>query len=127
MDASEQVGVSGGFGIFAIVWLAVAVFMLVALWKVFTKAGQPGWGVLIPIYNTYLMLKIAGKPGWWLLMMFIPIVNVVFAILAMIGLANNFGKGGGFVVGLLFLPFIFYPILGYGSATYRPLPTPHAQ
>lgn len=121
METSGQVAVSGGFGMFGVVWLVLAVFMIVALWKVFAKAGQPGWGVLIPIYNTYLMLKIAGKPGWWLLLLFIPIVNFVIAILATVGIANNFGKGGGFAVGLIFLPLIFYPILGFGSAVYKPV------
>jgi len=93
--------------------------MIVAMWKVFTKAGQPGWAILVPIYNAYVMLKIAGKPGWWLILLLIPIVNIVIGIMALAGLASNFGKGGGFVVGLLFLPFVFYPILAFGSAEYQ--------
>ena len=111
---------AGGGGLLMIVWLAVAVFMLIALWKVFTKAVQPGWASLIPIYNAYVILKIAGKPGWWLILMFIPIVNIVVAIMALAGLATNFGKGVGFVVGLLLLPIVFYPILGFGGAQYQP-------
>jgi hypothetical protein len=104
-----------------IIPLAIVIFMIAAVWKVFTKAGQPGWAVLIPIYNAYVMLKIAGKPGWWLLLMFIPIVNLVVWILALVGLAANFGKGGGFVLGLLLLPIVFYPILGLGSSQYSPV------
>jgi hypothetical protein len=106
-------------GLMLIVQLAVAIFMIVAMWKVFVKAGQPGWAILVPIYNAYVMLKIAGKPGWWLILMLIPIVNIVIAIMTLAGLAGNFGKGGGFVVGLIFLPVIFYPILAFGSAEYQ--------
>jgi hypothetical protein len=119
---TQTVEISGGFGLVSVIWLLVVIFLLAALWKLFTKAGQPGWGCLIPIYNTYLMLKIAGKPGWWLLLFFIPVVNLVIAILTLVGIATAFGKGGGFAVGLLLLPIIFFPILGFGSATYQPPP-----
>jgi len=114
-------GVGGGAdgGLLLIVQLAIVILMIVAMWKVFTKAGQPGWAILVPIYNAYVMLKIAGKPGWWLILLLIPIVNIVIGIMALAGLASNFGKGGGFVVGLLFLPFVFYPILAFGSAEYQ--------
>jgi hypothetical protein len=100
--------------------LAVAVFMLVSYWKVFVKAGMPGWACLIPIYNAYVWLKIAGKPWWWLLLMLIPLVNVVFFILANIGAAERFGKGAGFGFGLSFLPFIFFPILAFGDSQAKP-------
>ena len=91
-------------------------------WGVFTKAGFAGWKSMIPFYNVYLICKIAGLSGWWLLAVFVPIVNFigifVFLILMSLGLARNFGKGGGFAVGIMFLSFIFVPILGYGSARY---------
>ena len=106
-------------GLVMIVYLALVVFLLAAMWRVFTKAGQPGWAVLIPFYNIYVMLQIAGKPGWWLLLFFIPIVNLVIAIITVAALAARFGKGAGFVVGLILLPIVFYPILGFGSAQYR--------
>ena len=101
-----------------LVVLVLAVVCLIGLWKVFTKAGQPGWGCIIPIYNAYLLIKIAGKPGWWLILFFIPIVNLVMAILVSLAVAKAFGKGGGFGVGLFLLPFIFYPMLGFGDAQY---------
>ena len=104
--------------IFLIVYLAIIIFMLAAMWKVFTKAQRPGWAILIPIYNMYVLLKIAGKPGWWLILLFIPIVNIIIGIIAAIGIAANFGKGVGFALGLVFLPFVFYPILAFGSAEY---------
>lgn len=110
---------AGSLGIVGILYLAFVVFMLAAIWRIYTKAGKPGWASLIPIYNAYVFLQIAGKPGWWLLLMLIPVVNLIVAILALVGLANNFGKGGGFVVGLIFLPFIFYPILAFGDAQYQ--------
>jgi Family of unknown function (DUF5684) len=102
-----------------IVYLAFVVFMIVTMWKIFTKAGEPGWACLVPIYNTCVWLKIAGKPMWWILLLLIPIVNIVIAIIAVVGLANKFGKGGGFAVGLIFLGFIFYPILAFGDAEYQ--------
>ena len=119
---TTETGVSVAAGIvglvFVALYLAIIVLIIASLWKVFTKAGQPGWGVLIPIYNAYLLCKIAGKPGWWVLLMFIPLVNIVIALLVALGVATNFGKGAGFGIGLFFLPFIFYPILAFGDATY---------
>jgi hypothetical protein len=97
----------------------IAVVMLAAMWKVFTKAGKPGWACLIPIYNLIVLLQIAGKPGWWVILFFIPIVSLVMSILMYVGLANRFGKGGGFAVGLVFLGPIFFAILGFGSAQYQ--------
>ena len=105
--------------ILMIVWLVVVVLMIAAMWKVFTKAGQPGWACLIPIYNFYILCKIAGRPGWWLLLMLIPLVNFIIMIIISIDIAKNFGKGVGFGLGLAFLGFIFWPILGFGSAQYQ--------
>ena len=102
--------------IFILLFLALEAFFL---WKVFTKAGHPGWACLIPIYNTYILIKIAGKPGWWLILLFIPLVNLIISIILQIAVAKAFGKGVGFALGLIFLAFIFYPILGYGSAQYK--------
>jgi len=110
----------GSFPVLAVNLLAliVGVFMLVAMWRVFTKAGQPGWGVLIPFYNVVLMLRIAGKPGWWLIFFFIPVINLVVQIVMTIDIAKNFGRGGWFAAGLIFLPIIFFPILAFGSSVY---------
>lgn len=103
----------------ALIQLAVVVLIIAGIWKVFTKAGQPGWAAIVPIYNLYILLKIAGRPGWWLLLFLIPLVNLVIAILVGIDVAKAFGKGVGFGLGLTFLGFIFYPILGFGSDTYQ--------
>jgi hypothetical protein len=104
---------------FLIAWGVVMLLMLAAMWKMFTKAGQPGWAILIPIYNLYVMCKIGGRPGWWLLLMLIPLVNLIVAIILYVDIAKNFGSGAGFAIGMLFLPFIFFPILGFGSAQYQ--------
>ena len=103
---------------FAFIWLALVVFIFAAYWKIYEKAGQPGWAAIIPIYNIYIMLKIVGKPGWWLIMMFIPLVNIIYLIWMINMLSKSFGKDEGFTVGLLLLGFVFYPILGFGDARY---------
>jgi hypothetical protein len=105
--------------IISLVWLAIVIVVIAGIWKVFTKAGQPGWGVLIPIYNLYLLTQIAGRPGWWLILMLIPLVNFVIAIILSLDIAKNFGKGAGFGIGLALLGVVFYPILGFGDATYQ--------
>jgi hypothetical protein len=98
-----------------IIGLAVSLFLIIAMWRVFTKAGKPGWASIIPFYNVYVELKIVGRPGWWLVLMFIPIVNIVIAIIVTIDLAKSFGKGGGFAVLLILLPFIGFAILGFSK------------
>lgn len=112
------------FGVYLIMVLSAALCVLyfVAMWKVFEKAGQPGWASIIPIYNVYIMLRIAGKPGWWLLLSPIPGVNIVLKIIMWLDFAKNFGQSAGFGVGLAFLGFIFMPILAFGDAKYAGTP-----
>ena len=100
---------------FSIVYFGIYIFMVVCLWKIFEKAGQPGWSAIIPIYNMYIFLQIAGKPGWWIILMFVPVINIVFMIMAYISFAQRFGLGIGFTIGMILLPFIFFPILAFGS------------
>jgi len=100
--------------------VALIILMVAAMWAVFKKAGEPGWAALIPIYNIMVLLKIAGKPMWWVILMLIPFVNIIVLIIAIVGLARNFGKGAGFALGLVFLAPIFYPILAWGDARYQP-------
>jgi hypothetical protein len=100
--------------------LALVIAVVASMWKTFEKAGQPGWGVLIPIYNAYLMTQIARKPGWWTILMLVPFINIVFQAIVSIAMAENFEKNWAFGIGLMLLPFIFYPILGFGEAVYRP-------
>ncbi|HEY2679727.1 MAG TPA: DUF5684 domain-containing protein [Candidatus Udaeobacter sp.] len=105
--------------LFWIFWLAFTVLMIVACWKIFTKAGQPGWASIIPIYNWYILCKIVGRPGWWVILLLIPFVNFIIGIILCIDLAKSFGKGVGFGIGLVLLSVIFFPILGFGSAQYQ--------
>lgn len=99
--------------------LAVVIALIASIWKVFEKAGEAGWAAIIPIYNLVVLLKISGKPIWWLVLMIIPFVNIIASLLVLLALAKNFGKGAGFGLGLFFLGFIFFPILGFGSARYQ--------
>lgn len=109
-----------GIGFFGIlIYLAILIFIVAALWKVFEKAGKPGWAAIVPIYNIIVMLEIIGRPLWWIVLLLIPIVNFVVAIIVYIDLAKSFGKGVGFGIGLLFLGIIFFPILGFGDAQYE--------
>jgi len=102
-----------------IIALLIALLLIVAMWKVFTKAGQPGWASIIPIYNLYIWCKIVGRPWWWIILMLIPFVNFIICIILCIDLAKSFGKGVGFGLGLALLGIIFFPILGFGSAQYQ--------
>lgn len=101
-----------------IIYLAIIVLMVASVWKVFVKAGQPGWAAIVPIYNIIVLLQIVGRPVWWIVLMLIPIVSIVVAIILLIDVAKSFGKGAGFAIGLLLLGFIFWPILGFGDAQY---------
>lgn len=102
-----------------IIYLVVLVLVIAGMWKVFEKAGKPGWAAIIPIYNLIVLLEIVGKPIWWIVLLLIPIVNFVILILISMELAVCFGKSKGWGFGLLcILPFVGYPLLGFGDATY---------
>ena len=101
-----------------LIQLALMVVIFAGMWKAFVKAGQPGWAILVPIYNIYVITQIAKKPGWWLLLLLIPIVGFVISIIMSIEIAKNFGKQTGFGIGLALLGIIFWPILGFGDAQY---------
>ena len=113
---------AGGLGIVAVIYFAILILLIVSVWKVFTKAGQPGWAAIIPIYNMVVLLKIVGKPVWWIIGFLIPIVNIVVAILVAVALAKAFGKGTGFAIGLVLLGFVFFPILAFSDAKYTAPP-----
>ncbi|WP_316798885.1 DUF5684 domain-containing protein [Pedobacter frigidisoli] len=119
MNDYEASGVAAGIGAGAVIfYLAILVVMIVGMWKVFEKAGKPGWAAIIPIYNLIILLEIVGKPMIWILWLIIPCVNIVFAIWLYNLVSKSFGKSEGFTVGLVIFPYIFWPILGFGNATY---------
>ena len=102
-----------------VIMLGLAILLIIANWRIYEKAGKPGWASIIPIYSTIVLLDIVGKPVWWLLLMFIPVVNIVFAIWMTNLLSKSFGLDEGFTVGLILLPMIFYPVLGFGPYKYN--------
>jgi hypothetical protein len=101
-----------------VILMAILVFFIACQWKIYSKAGKPGWACLVPIYNIVVLLEIVKKPIWWILLMMIPIVNFVIMIIVTVELAKAFGKSGGYAAGLLLLPIIFYPMLAFGDAKY---------
>lgn len=108
-----------GGGVFAnLILLIFYVGVMVGMWKLFEKAGQAGWKALIPLYNLFILLKIVGRPGWWILLFFIPFVNFVIAFMVSNDVAKSFGKGLAYALGLFFLGVIFYPLLGFSDAKY---------
>ncbi len=133
------------FGVFGFAMLVLTIISLIALWKIFAKAGVEGWKSIIPIYNLYVLLQIVGRPGWWLLLLyFVPIVNIVVAIILCLDLAKSFGKSTTFAIfGLVLFSLVGHLILAFGSAKYigpgalmgssdgtsdgTPLPAPEAE
>ena len=127
MDPEQMLGVFKGMGAgMIVVWLAIMVFMIVSWWIVFKKAGEPGWAILIPIFNFLVILRVAGKPWWWvfsILLAIIPIAGPILFLVVWILICNaiskNFGQGAGFTVGLVLLSVVFVPILAFGDYTYK--------
>lgn len=105
--------------IVSLVYLVMIVAAIAGMWKVFEKAGQPGWAAIVPIYNLFVLLQIVNKPTWWIVLLLLPLINIVILIIVTIALAEKFGKGGGFAVGMVFLPFVFYPMLGFGDERFQ--------
>ena len=99
--------------------LIIVIFLIACNWKIYSKAGQPGWACIIPIYSTIVLLKIIKKPLWWFLLLMIPFVNFIIILIMRIQLAKVFGKGAGFGIGIILLPIIFIPMLAFGSAQYQ--------
>ena len=117
--------ISPAIWLLGLVWL---ILVVVGFWKVFTKAGQPGWAAIIPIYNVLVQLRIIGRPWWWVLLwLFVPIVGWIVYIIMMLNLAKSFGRGVGFGIGLILFPAIWGLILGFGSSQYvGPVAGPNA-
>jgi hypothetical protein len=101
--------------------IACAVFFIIGMWKVFEKAGQPGWTAIIPFVNYFFLSMAAGRPAWWGILFFVPIVNLVVWFIVCFDLAKRFGRGTGFGIGLALLPVVFFMILGFGDDRARPL------
>ncbi len=119
-DAAAGGGASSPAG--AIIAGIAGLVVLASTWRLFTKAGEPGWAVLVPIYNIITLLRVAGKPLWWLVLLLLPVANVFAADYISAGVAARFGKGTGFAIGMVLMPFLFYPLLAFGDARYGNVP-----
>ena len=109
----------GGLGLLDVVAvLCLYAPLLAGMWRVFEKAGKPGWFVLVPVYNLVTLARISGCSGWWVLWMIVPAVNIVLLVVLHVRLARRFGRGVPFGLGLTFIGPIFYPVLGFGGASF---------
>ena len=99
--------------------LLILAFFVWVFWKIFEKAGKPGWAAIIPIYNVIVLLQVVGRPFWWIFLLLIPLVNVVIGFIVALDLSRSFGHDLAFALGLFFLGFIFYPVLAFGGDAYQ--------
>lgn len=118
LDAASAGFLAAGMMVYFVIILAIALIAIVSMWKIFDKAGQPGWTAIIPILNTLTLIKICNKEWWWILLMLIPVVNFVVLVILYLELAKAFGKETIFAVGLILVPIVFLPILAFGSSQY---------
>lgn len=109
--------------VFTIISLVLCVFVLVCMWIIFRKAGKPGWAAIVPFYNLYVLFEITWGSGMRFLLLLIPIYNIILSIQTQVRLAKAFGKSGGFAAGLIFLPYIFIPLLAFGGTAYQGVPS----
>ena len=123
LDSTTGAALGAFFGIYMIVLLVICAIMLISLWKIFKKAGKPGWAAIIPIYSTYVLFEMVGMKGWYAFLMFIPLVGsiivAIMQIIAYVKLAKCFGKSSGYAVGIVLLPIIFLPMLAFDNSTYN--------
>ena len=105
--------------IVGVVFIVLPVVLLVIpTWRIYVKAGEPGWSAIVPLFSQYTLCTVVGRPVWWLIWLLIPYVNFVFWLIFAMDLARVFSRSKGFGIGIWLLPFVFLPILGYGSAEY---------
>lgn len=103
----------------SIVYLVLLIITIVGFWKIFTKAGKPGWAVIVPIYNIIVFLQIVAKPVWWIVLLFIPLVNIVIGIIMYLALLEKFGKPGWHLILIVLFWFVYFPYLGFSDAQYQ--------
>ena len=98
------------------------ILIIVSMWFIFRKAGESGFKSIVPFYNFYVLMEISGKPGWWFILLFVPVVGLAIQLLAMLSLAEEFGRSAAFAVGMIFLPMFFFPMLAFGESKYEATP-----
>jgi hypothetical protein len=119
VNSSIPLQSSGSGNIELFVTLALTAAIFAGLWKMFEKAGEPGWAGIIPIYNLYVLVRISGNAWWWFILFFIPVINFFATMKISIDVAGKFNRGILFGLGLTFISFIFYPLLGFGDYQYQ--------
>lgn len=117
-DYSGGGGLFAALGIFAVIYLLILILMIVSMWKIFEKAGKPGWAAIVPIYNIIVLLEVVNKPIWWIILLLIPIVNFIIVIILIHRLSLSFGQGVGFTILLLLVGIIGFPMLAFGDYKY---------
>jgi len=117
-SAGTVAGIAALIGAMIIPIIIIWVVMVISHWKIYEKAGKPGWAAIIPIYNFIVLLEIVGKPVWWIILLLVPCVNIVIIVWVTNLLSKSFGQSEGFTVGLLLLGIVFYPMLGFGNYQY---------
>ena len=98
--------------------IVISILIILGQWKAFKKANKPGWAAIVPIYNYIVMLEIAELPLWYLALYFIPIANIYAQVMTYIEFAKKYGESAGFAIGMMFLPYVFFPLLGFGNYKY---------
>ena len=118
-SSGVNAAVAAGGLVFFLIYVAIILVVIIGQWKMFVKAGKPGWAAIVPIYNFIVLWQVSNQPVWALILCFVPFVGIIGGVMISVGIANSFGKGTGFALGLIFIPMIFYPILGFGDAQYQ--------
>ena len=119
LSGTESAGLAIFSGMWLFFWFIVWILSIVAMWKIFEKAGEAGWKSIVPFYNIYVLCQIAGRNGLWMLGFLVPFVNVIILLIISIDLAKHFGKSTAFgVVALWLFSIIGFLVLGFGDAKY---------
>ncbi|MFB6296405.1 MAG: DUF5684 domain-containing protein [Halobacteriales archaeon] len=121
-NTALQQGITGFSRLVSIAAVAIGAAVLAGVWKTFRKANYPGWAAVVPIYNVYVMLEIGDEEWWWVLVLFVPVLNIYAAYRAVAGVSEAFDRGTGFALGLLVAGFVFWPLLGFGGYSYQGSP-----
>ena len=119
LQSSDIIGVPVGSAVVLLFQFALVGIQVAGMWAVFSKAGHAGWKAIIPIYNLYVMLQLGEQAWWWLILVFVPVVNLYAVYKIHAGVARAFGRGIGFGLGLAFLGILFFPLVGFGDYQYR--------
>ncbi|HEY9062555.1 MAG TPA: DUF5684 domain-containing protein [Pseudobacteroides sp.] len=115
-NEAAMAAAAGSMLLFSVIGLIVGILVIVSEWRLFEKAGEPGWACIVPIYNAIVMLKIGGNPWYWVLLMFIPVINIIIGIMALQGFLKAYGRGDiGSVLLALFFPVIYFPYLAFSK------------